>query len=315
MRRSGVVGEPDAQIKLPNAKGIDVSESENKIRSRVLPHEWAFGSFLALTAGRLAVNAGFGDWHTLAFIAFTIGCIVAVIASGRAPGPIAWRIRLLWYPSVMGLSFYTLATAVPLLGVVSADAQLAQLDHSLLGFTPAVALSALHWPWFTDLMVAAYLFFFYILIFGPGWYCVYDLPRFRACIAGLFTTYAFGFMGYTLLPAGGPHLSMTSLPPLDGGWLTQAMLPVVNQGSNGVDVFPSIHCAASLYLLVFDFRHFRRRFWWLLLPCIALWMSTVYLRYHYVVDLLGGVVIAALGLATAYVYERSEMAGESKKVP
>lgn len=254
------------------------------------------------------MSVGFSDWHTLAFFAFTFGCLAAVVGSGRSPGPIAWRVRLLWYPSVMGLSFYTLATAVPLLGVMPADALLTQLDHSMLGFTPAVVLSTLHWPLFTDFMVAAYLFFFYILLFGPGWYCVHDLANFRACIVGLFTTYALGFMGYTLLPAGGPHLSMTNLPPLDGGWLTQTMLPRVNQGSNGVDVFPSIHCAASLYLLIFDFGHYRRRFWWVLLPCIALWMSTVYLRYHYVVDLLGGVVIAAIGVGTAYLYERSKMA-------
>jgi membrane-associated phospholipid phosphatase len=156
--------------------------------------------------------------------------------------------------------------------------------------------------------VLAYLFFFYYLIFGPGWYCLYDLPRFRACFAGLFTTYALGFLGYTLLPAGGPYLSMSSLPPLEGGWLTRQMLPVINHGSNGVDVFPSIHCAASLYLLAFDFRHFRQRFWRLLLPCVALWISTVYLRYHYVVDLLGGVVIAAIGLITAWRYERSVLA-------
>jgi len=292
------------------AQEQDLSESRTKSSWHVLPHEWAFGGFLALTTARLFVHVGINDWHALAFFAFTLGCIGAVVASGREPGPIAWRVRLLWYPSVMGLSFYTLATAVPLLGVSSADALLAQFDHSLLGFTPAVALSTLHVPWFTDVMVAAYLFFFYILIFGPGWYCVHDLARFRACITGLFTTYALGFMGYTLLPAGGPHLSMTDLPPLEGGWLTQAMLPKVNQGSNGVDVFPSIHCAASLYLLFFDFRHYRRRFWWLLLPCIALWISTVYLRYHYVVDLLGGIVIALAGLGTAWLYERSVMARE-----
>lgn len=277
-------------------------------RWHVLPHEWFFGGFLALTSARLLTHVGIGDWHAQAFVAFTLGCIIAVVASGRSPGPVAWRVRLLWYPCVMGLSFYTLATAVPLLGVSSADSLLTQLDHDLLGFTPALVLSTLHLPWFTDFMVAAYLFFFYILIFGPGWYCVNDLADFRACITGLFTTYALGFFGYTILPAGGPHLSMADLPPLAGGWLTQVMLPKVNQGSNGVDVFPSIHCAASLYLLVFDFSHFRRRFWWLLLPCIALWMSTVYLRYHYVVDLLGGVVIAAVGLATAYLYERSNVA-------
>ena len=208
----------------------------------------------------------------------------------------------------MGLSFYTLATAVPLLGVPTADALLARLDYSLLGVTPALALASVHLPWFTDLMVVAYLFFFYILIVGPGWYCIHDLARFRACFAGLFTTYALGFLGYTVLPAAGPHLSMTELPPLQGGALTRLMLPLVSQGSNGVDVFPSIHCAASLYLLAFDFQHYRRRFWWLLLPCIALWVSTVYLRYHYVVDLLGGVLIAAVGIAVARAYERSGLA-------
>jgi hypothetical protein len=279
-------------------------------RWRVLPHEWAFGGFLAITAARLAIRVGFSDWHTWAFFAFAFGCVVAVFGSGRSPGPIAWRARLLWYPCVMGLAFYALATAVPLLDVAQADTLLTYLDQAMLGLTPAIALSAIHLPWFTDLMVAAYLFFFYILLFGPGWYCVHDLVRFRACIVGLFTTYALGFMGYTLLPAGGPHLSMSHLPPLEGGWLTQTMLPMVNHGSNGVDVFPSIHCAASLYLLTFDFRHYRRRFWWLLLPCIALWISTVYLRYHYVIDLMGGVVIAAIGVSTAYLYERSGMAGE-----
>ena len=287
-----------------------MSESFTNKKRHVLPHEWIFGGFLVLTALRLLVLAGISDWHTQVFIAFAVGCVVAVIASSRSPGPIAWRARLLWYPSVMGISFYILGTAVPLLGMPSADPLLTQSDQALLGFTPAVELTKLHWPLFTDLMVVAYLYFFVLLNFVPGWYCIYDLARFRACITGMFTTYAMGFMGYTLLPAGGPHLSMIDLPPLQGGWLTEAMLPVVNRGSNGVDVFPSIHGAVSLYLLIFDFRHCRRRFWCLLLPCIGLWVSTVYLRYHYVVDLLGGAVIAAIGAVTAYLYERSNLAHE-----
>jgi hypothetical protein len=275
----------------------------------VLPHEWAFGGFLALTTMRLVWCAGAFNPHALAFGGLFLGCcVVSTVWTDRNPTPLRWRVRLCWYPCVMCLSFYALATALPLLNVPMADGWLASWDRHLLGVTPAEALAVLHWPWLTDAMVLAYLFFFYYLIVGPGWYCVHDLPRFRACFAGLFTTYALGFLGYTLLPAGGPHLSMTSLPPLEGGWLTQTMLPVIDRGSNGVDVFPSIHCAASLYLLAFDFRHYRRRFWRLLLPCVALWISTVYLRYHYVVDLLGGTAIAAVGQITSGLYERSGLA-------
>jgi membrane-associated phospholipid phosphatase len=76
----------------------------------------------------------------------------------------------------------------------------------------------------------------------------------------------------------------------------------VDRGSNAVDVFPSVHVAASLYLLLFDWQHCRPRFWWVLVPCVVLWMSTVYLRFHYFVDLLAGVAVALLGWWVARTY-------------
>src|SRR5204863_1230406 len=81
--------------------------------------------------------------------------------------------------------------------------------------------------------------------------------------------------------------------------------PYVDGGSNGVDVFPSLHVALSLYLLGFDWWHFPARFWRLLVPCVALWFSTLYLRYHYVVDLIAGVAISLVGLWVADRYAQS----------
>jgi len=69
-----------------------------------------------------------------------------------------------------------------------------------------------------------------------------------------------------------------------------------------VDVFPSVHVAASLYLLLFDWQHCRRRFWWVLGPCLVLWWATVYLRFHYFVDLLAGVAVALIGWWMARKY-------------
>jgi membrane-associated phospholipid phosphatase len=62
-----------------------------------------------------------------------------------------------------------------------------------------------------------------------------------------------------------------------------------------MDAFPSVQLAASLYLLLFDWQHWRRRFWWVLTPCLMLWLSTMYLRFHYFVDLLAGMVVALIG--------------------
>jgi membrane-associated phospholipid phosphatase len=150
--------------------------------------------------------------------------------------------------------------------------------------------------------MAGYLFFFYYLIAGPGYYCVRDVRLFRKCMVGLFTLYGLAFMSYTVLPAGGPHRWMTFQTPLHGPWLLDWTLKTVNQGSNSVDVFPSVHLAASFYLLLFDWKHWRRRFWLLLLPCLLLWFSTLYLRFHYFVDELAGMAAALAGWWMAEKY-------------
>jgi membrane-associated phospholipid phosphatase len=89
---------------------------------------------------------------------------------------------------------------------------------------------------------------------------------------------------------------------LHGPWLLDWTLKPLNLGSNCVDAFPSVHMAASLYLLIFDWRHRRRRFWWFLAPCLVLWFSITYLRFHYFVDEFVGIVLALAcwWLATAY---------------
>ena len=139
---------------------------------------------------------------------------------------------------------------------------------------------------------------------GPAHYCIHDLRRFRQCFAGLFTIYGLGFIGYTAFPAAGPYRFLEFTQPLATGWFTDLAKPVVDAASNGVDAFPSIHVAVSLYLLVFDAWHYRRRFWLMLAPCTALWASTIYLRYHYGVDVLAGMALSGLGLCVAAAYER-----------
>ncbi|MGH7371035.1 MAG: phosphatase PAP2 family protein, partial [Candidatus Methylomirabilales bacterium] len=60
------------------------------------------------------------------------------------------------------------------------------------------------------------------------------------------------------------------------------------------DAFPSGHTAIVLVVLFYA-RGFVRGLFWIFLPMVvALIFSTVYLRYHYVVDVLAGILLAAL---------------------
>lgn len=270
----------------------------------VLPHEWVFGTFLLITGVRLFADAAARSW-SFVFFACLASVIGLVCWTQSSPTSWRWRVRLSSCFVVMGISFYVMRAAVPLLGVPAADGLLLQWDRHLLGETPAIAWEEWLYPWLEDLAMAGYLFFFYYLMAGPFHYSVRDIPTFRKCIVGLFTIYGLAFLGYTVFPAGGPHLAMTFQTPLHGPWLLDSTLGAVNRGSNTVDVFPSVHVAATLYLLLFDWQHWRRRFWWALAPCAVLWGSTLYLRFHYFVDLLAGVVVALLGWWTAQRYEAS----------
>jgi membrane-associated phospholipid phosphatase len=96
--------------------------------------------------------------------------------------------------------------------------------------------------------------------------------------------------------------------PLDGWHITRWTARIVEAGSNHVDAFPSLHCAVSFYLLMSDRRFKPWRFRVYLLPAIGLWISTIYLRYHYVVDVAAGFALAFACLAVARWQMKREVA-------
>ena len=63
---------------------------------------------------------------------------------------------------------------------------------------------------------------------------------------------------------------------------------------NRVAAFPSLH-AAFPALCLFALVSRGRRGWWFAAWCLAVWFSVVYLGEHYVVDVVGGIVLAAAG--------------------
>src|SRR5208282_3286332 len=103
--------------------------------------------------------------------------------------------------------------------------------------------------------------------------------------------------------------------PLDGWWITKWNAAIVAAGSNKVDVFPSLHCAVSSFLLFFDRRHRPWRFKLYLVPAIGLWLSTIYLRYHYLIDVLCGFALAAFALWLAGRYPRNADRGAPLPTP
>jgi len=119
----------------------------------------------------------------------------------------------------------------------------------------------------------------------------------RESMLGVILCFYTGYVLYVLFPAAPPRLYLESLGrfsvPLEGGTITglhEAFLEMMpNHASRAA--FPSLHTAVSLVCLYYAWRHCRWFFPILLFFVLGLLASTIYLRHHYVVDLIGGALL------------------------
>jgi len=124
-------------------------------------------------------------------------------------------------------------------------------------------------------------------------------PRedFNASVFVLVVGYYVSFIGYILFPAIGPRFTLTQIQsvPLEGSFLTDFVRDILNSMEhNKRDCMPSGHTQIALMVLFLSYR-FKRVLFYILLPFVCgLILSTVYLRYHYVIDLMAGTALACV---------------------
>ncbi|MCX5890303.1 MAG: phosphatase PAP2 family protein [Deltaproteobacteria bacterium] len=177
------------------------------------------------------------------------------------------------------------------------DPQLIRIDFFLFGVHPTVWLERWIVPWLTGVLSVAYLSYFFL----PA-RLVHTLylknPRrdFELAVFVLLLVWYLSFFGYLLFPAIGPRYTLAHLQsvPLNGGFITDFVSHLIDfVEGNHRDCMPSGHVAIALIVLFLSY-HYARRLFYLFCPIVgALILSTVYLRYHYVIDLFAGALLAA----------------------
>ncbi len=199
-------------------------------------------------------------------------------------------------------------TEMEFLGIVfhgfhdSFDPWLIGLEAWVFGSQPSLDWSrAWPWPWFHELMEFAYFTYYF---YAPGVLLliarrVPDGHRWtatRAFIRDLSATMLLCYALYTFFPAWGPKFFRTGPIPVEGWIFTDIMHVIHANGALLGAAFPSSHVAGSMM----GWWHVWKLFPRLRMPVTVLWvllcMSTVYCRYHYVVDVVGGLMLGTLVL-------------------
>jgi membrane-associated phospholipid phosphatase len=176
------------------------------------------------------------------------------------------------------------------------DPKLIRIDFFIFGVHPTLWMEQWITPWFTDIMSLAYISYYFLpVILIVAIYVKDKMLEFDEAMFILAFGYYVSFIGYILFPAIGPRYTLTHLyhVPLEGSLLTDFVRDTLNAlEHNKQDCMPSGHTQIVLMVLYLAHRHEKVLFY-LFFPIICgLILSTVYLRYHYVIDLFAGIAFA-----------------------
>lgn len=204
-------------------------------------------------------------------------------------------------PFLFCISIYTnMHDMVHLVNPNDVDASLIAWDQYLLGFQPAIYLESFITPELTDFMYFSYSsFLIYIIMFTMYLYVRKNNTAFRETLVSVVLTFYIGYIGYVIFPAVGPKFNMSHLfeTSLSGSFITDRLSFLMNYEISEYtrrDCFPSLHNGVIFLILLFAFKH-QKRYAFLFLPfAIALFISTLYLRYHYFVDMIAGFLLAII---------------------
>jgi membrane-associated phospholipid phosphatase len=128
---------------------------------------------------------------------------------------------------------------------------------------------------------------------------------------GALAVCALGHIGYTLVPGAGPYATIHFDEPLRGGfWWHQVEVMVANAGAH-LDIFPSLHTAYPTFFAIHVFAHRARPPYRYLWPAYAFFaanilVATMFLRWHWLIDVIAGVALALFARQLALIVTRRE---------
>jgi len=228
--------------------------------------------------------------------------------------------RLVVYGGVQA-SYFLLRDLLPLAVPHSVDATLYQLDRSLFGQEPTLWADQ-----FVNSRTTEWFSFFYFNYFFLLAVHVIPLVFFsrRLYLAaefalGFILIFCVGHILYMLVPGYGPYHFLASVFKNDlprGLWYDMVRGVVASCGAQK-DIFPSLHTAAPTFIAVFSFFHRDKlpfRYTWPVVGFFALNImgATVFLRWHYLIDVVAGITLAfSSAVAARYLSPKEQVRRQS----
>lgn len=273
------------------------------------------GFYLLLTLLNLIFYTRLEYWYL--FVLLNLGIISFVFALAyfdEKKGKLILPQIHYWYlVPLIFITFKELYFLVYPIQQTDYDYLLIAADRFIFGFNPTVALFKIANPYLTELLQIVYGTFFFLPVI-----LAIDLLIYQEKINVEYEAFiiVFGFylsyLGYLFVPAVGPRFTLHSFVNLNnelpGLYLTNYLRDIVNAGESirsGManaadivqrDVFPSGHAQMTTLVMYLAYKFKAKTRYFFYINGTLLIFSTVYLRYHYAIDVIFGMIFVVITL-------------------
>lgn len=203
------------------------------------------------------------------------------------------------------------------------DLALIKADFIIFGLNPTQWAYKFKNPVITEFLQLVYVYYYpMIVVIGLQLYLKHRYKEFKFTIFIVFFSFYFSYLLYFFFPANGPRFHLhdfyaitTELP---GVFLTEHIRAFLNFGESippGVmnpqdyvqrDAMPSLHTITAFLIMYISWKIRSKSLYFYLPYFFCMVAATIYLRYHYVVDIFAGLVVCAVTILVSNVVYRNK---------
>jgi membrane-associated phospholipid phosphatase len=177
------------------------------------------------------------------------------------------------------------------------DPALVIMEEAIFGNQLSLEFSnTIPYKWFSELMHIGY-FSYYLLTFGvPFLFYIKTPVRFEKSMFIIIMSFCIYYIIFIVFPSIGPqfYFPIEQIIVPDGFLFDKIMKIIIEIGEAETGAFPSSHVGMAVIFIILIAKYFKKLLPVLIFLVVILIASTVYIKAHYVVDILAGLVTGTL---------------------
>jgi len=243
-----------------------------------------FHSSLIHASGQIAIR--------LSFIILII--VVVWIQYKWLTGRVSSLIHL-FFPLILLIYLYQETdTLNNLIYPVNLDPFFSRIELILFGRQPSLWFSVIiPYNTFAEVMYFGYFSYYLMLIAVPLFFFFRKIDETaEKAMFIIINSFLLFYLIFIVIPVAGPQYYFTGWPELPKGYLFGSVIRWIQQmGEAPTAAFPSSHVSVCLILIIFCYKFERKLVQYMIPIAVLLILSTVYIRAHYVVDIIAAFFI------------------------